>query len=112
MARAFSSRGSLLIKDGVRTADIKALGTVHLFRIDAAFQQCLSDREKLIWALTLSDVVNLKLAQATKGRSELRSSRAHQLDQDDDFHFSTSSGLSVQPHPRSSSRQARSPSSA
>lgn len=63
-------------KDGVRTADIKALGSVHLFRIDAAFQQCLSDREKLVWALTLSDVVNLKLEQATKGRSELRSSAA------------------------------------
>lgn len=63
-------------RDGIRTADIKALGTVRLFRIDAAFQQCLTHREKLVWALTLSDVVNLKLAQATKGRSELRSSAA------------------------------------
>lgn len=63
-------------KDGFRTADIRALGSVRLFRIDAAFQQCLSDREKLVWALTLSDVVNLKLEQATKGRSELRSSAA------------------------------------
>ncbi|MEH2480989.1 class 3 adenylate cyclase [Nitrobacteraceae bacterium AZCC 2146] len=67
-------------KTGSRTADIKACGSVRLLCIDASFQQDLSDAEKVIWIQTLADVVNVKLEQATYGRSELRSSAAeHEL---------------------------------
>ncbi|MBB4376379.1 cyclic nucleotide-binding domain-containing protein [Bradyrhizobium sp. SBR1B] len=65
-------------KNGSRTADVKAIGPVRLFFIDAAFQQRLTDPENTIWVLTLADVVNMKLAQATEGRSELRNSVAEQ----------------------------------
>ena len=61
-------------KTGARTADIKACGPVRLLCIDASFQQNLNDQEKVVWIQTLTDVVNLKLEQATQGRSELRSS--------------------------------------
>jgi class 3 adenylate cyclase len=67
-------------KTGTRTADIKACGSVRLLCIDASFQQDLTDAEKVVWIQTLADVVNLKLEQATQGRSELRSSAAeHEL---------------------------------
>lgn len=67
-------------KTGSRTADIKACGPVRLLCIDASFQQNLTDQEKVVWIQTLADVVNSKLAQATQGRSELRSSAAeHEL---------------------------------
>src|SRR5258708_11835590 len=67
-------------KNGVRTADIKACGSVRSLCIDASFQQDLIDAEKVVWIQTLADVVNLKLEQATQGRSELRSSAAeHEL---------------------------------
>jgi hypothetical protein len=45
---------------------------VRLLCIDASFQQNLNDQEKVVWIQTLADVVNLKLEQATQGRSELR----------------------------------------
>jgi class 3 adenylate cyclase len=60
-------------KDGVRTADVKAIGPVKLLCIDASFQERLDDREKVIWTLTLAGVINHKLEQATNMRSELRS---------------------------------------
>lgn len=67
-------------KTGARTAEIKACGSVRMLCIDASFQQALSDPEKVVWIQTLADVVNLKLAQATQGRSELRSAAAeHEL---------------------------------
>jgi class 3 adenylate cyclase len=67
-------------KSAARTADITARGPVRLLHVDAAFQHCLDDREKIAWVLTLAGVVNMKLEQATKGRSELRSSAAeHEL---------------------------------
>lgn len=67
-------------KTGTRTADIKACGSVRLLCIDASFQRDLTDAEKVVWIQTLADVVNLKLEQATQGRSELRSSAAeHEL---------------------------------
>jgi class 3 adenylate cyclase len=67
-------------RTGMRTADIKACGSVRLLCIDASFQQDLTDAEKVVWIQTLADVVNSKLEQATQGRSELRSSAAeHEL---------------------------------
>ena len=63
-------------KSGSRTADIKACGFVRLLRIDASFQQDLTAAEKVVWIQTLADVINMKLEQATIGRSELRSSAA------------------------------------
>lgn len=77
----FGEQGLLHVlagKNGARTADVKAIGPVRLFFIDAAFQERLTDPEKTIWVLTLADVVNMKLAQATQGRSELRISVAEQ----------------------------------
>ena len=59
-------------RDGVRTADVIACGAVRLACIDAAFQERLSDDEKALWTLTLADVVNQKLEEATSGRSSLR----------------------------------------
>ncbi len=62
-------------KTAARTADIKASGPVRLLHVDAAFQDRLVDGpEKTAWILTLAGVVNMKLEQATKGRSQLRSS--------------------------------------
>jgi class 3 adenylate cyclase len=67
-------------KDGGRTADIRANGAVRLLCIDAAFQENLQDSEKAAWMQTLAIVVNNKLEQATKARSNLRSSAAeHEL---------------------------------
>lgn len=67
-------------KCAARTADIKARGPARLLRIDAAFQEHLDDRERVAWVLTLAGVANMKLEQATKGRSELRSVAAeHEL---------------------------------
>lgn len=59
-------------RNGVRTADVIACGAVRLACIDAAFQERLSDEEKALWSLTLADVVNQKLEEATSGRSNLR----------------------------------------
>jgi class 3 adenylate cyclase len=59
-------------RDGVRTADVIACGAVRLACIDAAFQERLSDEERALWTLTLADVVNQKLEEATSGRSSLR----------------------------------------
>jgi class 3 adenylate cyclase len=64
-------------KDGVRTADIRAIGSAKLLCIDASFQERLEDQEKVIWTLTLAGVINHKLEQATNMRSELRSLAAH-----------------------------------
>jgi class 3 adenylate cyclase len=61
-------------KKGGRTADMIACGPVQLACIDAAFQERLSDEEKLVWIKTLADVVNEKLEEATTGRSGLRKS--------------------------------------
>jgi len=59
-------------KSGVRTADVIACGPVRLACIDAAFQERLNDEERALWILTLADVVNQKLEEATSGRSNLR----------------------------------------
>lgn len=64
--------------DGTRTADVKAIGPVKLLRIDASFQERLTDQEKVVWAQTLVSVVNHKLEQATDMRSELRGQAAQQ----------------------------------
>jgi class 3 adenylate cyclase len=67
-------------KDGTRTADVRAIGPVKLLRIDASFQERLEGEEKVIWTLTLANVINRKLEQATNIRSELRSLAAeHEL---------------------------------
>src|SRR5262249_13460089 len=67
-------------KDGTRTADVKAVGSVKLLCIDASFQERLNDQEKVVWTLTLASVINHKLEQATDMRSELRSLAAqHEL---------------------------------
>ncbi|QUS38024.1 cyclic nucleotide-binding domain-containing protein [Tardiphaga alba] len=67
-------------KTGTRTADVKAVGPVKLLRIDASFQERLDDKEKVAWTLTLADVINEKLEQATAMRSGLRSSATqHEL---------------------------------
>ena len=66
-------------KTGARTADIKACGPVRLLCIDASFQQNLNDQEKVVWIQTLADVVNLKLEQATQGRSELEVQRGERV---------------------------------
>jgi class 3 adenylate cyclase len=65
---------TLFGKHGIRTADMIACGPVQLACIDAAFQERLSDEEKLVWIQTLADVVNDKLQEATTGRSGLRKS--------------------------------------
>ena len=65
-------------KDGIRTADVSAIGPVKLLCIDASFQERLEDQEKVVWTLTLASVINHKLAQATDMRSELRSLAAQQ----------------------------------
>ncbi|BAM93158.1 hypothetical protein S58_71940 [Bradyrhizobium oligotrophicum S58] len=59
-------------KDGTRTADVRAIGSVKLLCIDASLQERLEDREKVVWTLTLARVINDKLEQATQARSELR----------------------------------------
>jgi CRP-like cAMP-binding protein len=61
-------------KDRSRTADIRANGAARLLCIDAAFQENLQDHEKVAWMQTLATVVNNKLEQATRARSDLRSS--------------------------------------
>lgn len=67
-------------KDGARTADVRAIGPVRLLCIDASFQERLEDHEKVVWTLTLANVINGKLEQATNMRSELRSLAAeHEL---------------------------------
>lgn len=79
----FGEQGLLHVlsgKDGIRTADVRAVGPVKLLCIDASFQERLQDQEKVIWTLTLASVINYKLEQATDMRSELRSSAAqHEL---------------------------------
>lgn len=59
-------------KKNLRTADLVACGPVQLAGIDAAFQEKLSDAEKIIWTLTLAAVVNDKLEQATVARARLQ----------------------------------------
>jgi class 3 adenylate cyclase len=67
-------------KDRSRTADIRANGAARLLCIDAAFQENLQDHEKVAWMQTLATVVNNKLEQATRARSDLRSSASeHEL---------------------------------
>ena len=61
-------------KNGVRTADVVARGHVRLACIDAAFQERLTDEERLCWIMTIASVVNSKLEEATGGRSKLRQS--------------------------------------
>jgi class 3 adenylate cyclase len=65
-------------KAGTRTADVRAIGPVKLLCIDASFQECLADQEKVVWTLTLAGVINHKLEQATDMRSELRGLAAQQ----------------------------------
>jgi class 3 adenylate cyclase len=59
-------------RNGVRTADMIACGAVRLACIDAAFQERLTHEERVLWILTLADVVNHRLEEATSGRSTLR----------------------------------------
>lgn len=59
-------------KEGARTADVLAISPVKLLRIDSSFQERLEDDEKVVWTLTLANVINRKLEQATSARSELR----------------------------------------
>jgi class 3 adenylate cyclase len=79
----FGEQGLLQVlsgRDGSRTADVRAVGPVKLLRIDAAFQERLVDRDKVVWTLTLASVVNQKLAQATGMRSDLRvSASRHEM---------------------------------
>ncbi|AND87295.1 class 3 adenylate cyclase [Bradyrhizobium huanghuaihaiense] len=79
---AFRDAGELIGEQGLlhflsgraasRTADIKAVGPVRLLCIDASFQEKLRDDEKVAWMQTLAVVINDKLEQATRARSELR----------------------------------------
>lgn len=59
-------------KEGARTADVRAISPIKLLRIDSSFQERLEDDEKVVWTLTLANVINRKLEQATNTRSELR----------------------------------------